>query len=144
MIMDGETIVYSLSNWVDSQNHNQRSNTGVGTHWSDCFSNNLRYSLMNCLPGYVTILLNHCYKLNYKFKIILSNNKPHYSLFLLILKYPSLHVAARINIHMLQMVGMQDGGMYSSMHQHSSALDPRNRQFTRTTFLRVPKIVVWE
>ena len=72
---------------------------------------------MNCLPGYVTIFLNHCYKLNYKFKIILSNNKPHYSLFLLILNYSSLHVAARINIHLLQMVGMQDGGMYSSMKE---------------------------
>ena len=34
VIMDGETIVYSLSNWVNSQNHNQRSNAGVGAHWS--------------------------------------------------------------------------------------------------------------
>ena len=67
--------------------------------------------------GYVAIFLKHCYKLNYKFKIILSNNKLHYSLFLLILNYPSLHVAARINIHLLQMVGMQDGGMYSPMKE---------------------------
>ena len=84
---------------------------------SDCFSNNLRYSLMNYLPGYVAIFLNHCYKLISKFKIIHSNHKPLYSLFLLILEYPSLHVAARINIYMLYRVGMQGGGMYSSMTQ---------------------------
>ena len=110
MIMAGETIVYGLSNWVNSQNHNQRSDAGVGTHWSDCFSNNLRYSLMNCLLGYVAILLNHCYKRNYKFKIILSNNKPHYSLFLLILKYPSLHATPH-NLQFLSMMQFFNTGL---------------------------------